>query len=243
MLSQVYDSHLRSSLRSPLRSPLLSSLVVLIISLSLWCIGGCTESEDGESGGGYPDGHTGGYGDVYTGDQSQSYIKGACGQGPIQLRLGYGRPFEPLQDQTLWMEYGIQGGYHVDVSLEFIGSFNPDLIDIEIQLEVNMTSEEIRAVEEVEESEEVGEVGDIYGVYGRHFTADWYLLFAEDPPPLACYFYNTRVFLFDAEGQVPTRLMIEALNHQATTLTIHLSHSEGEKIWQEYGVLRFHPPD
>ena len=53
----------------------------------------------------------------------------------VRLELGYERPFVSAQtlgdDSTplsLPIEYGLQGGHHVDISLRFTGLSDPDLV-------------------------------------------------------------------------------------------------------------------
>ena len=131
---------------------------------------------------------------LYEPDDDEQAI-GLCGQVPeeepnvivksaVGLEYGYRRPFhrsgvdgttdDPLD---LPMEYGIQGGHHVDLSLRFIGELNPDLVDITIELIVDEP------------------LTDIF--YGQHETRDWYLLFPDEDEREGCYFHQARIFLFD----------------------------------------------
>jgi hypothetical protein len=143
----------------------------------------------------------------------------------VELRYGFGRPFKASQttgDSTdpldLPMEYGLQGGHHVDLSLRFIGDFDPDQVDIFIDLKVDEP------------------FSDAY--YGVHDTREWYLLFAEGEEPPGCYFHQARIFLFDLEGLPVEPLGVAMLNGLGILLTISLS-SRGELMeWRARGNLR-----
>ena len=129
-----------------------------------------------------------------------------CGRGPISLELGRGRPMERLPEPlTLPMEYGLQGGYHVDLSLAFSGAFNPDLVSLRLLVE-----------------------DDDGWRIGEHFTADWYLLFEDEGSAQpACFFYQARLFLYEPDGALPREETIEALAGREETLQVELSEQDG----------------
>ena len=129
-----------------------------------------------------------------------------CGRGPISLELGRGRPMERLPEPlTLPMEYGLQGGYHVDLSLAFSGAFDPDLVSLRLLVED----------------------GDGWRI-GEHFTADWYLLFGEkESIQPACFFYQARLFLYEPDGSLPQEETIEALADREEMLQIELLEQDG----------------
>ena len=64
------------------------------------------------------------------------------------------------QDPAFHVEYGIQGGYHVDVSLRFTGDFNPDRVDVRMELELLDISSNPQGNHQGEESQE----GGIHGI-------------------------------------------------------------------------------
>ena len=129
-----------------------------------------------------------------------------CGRGPISLELGRGRPMEQLPEPlALPMEYGLQGGYHVDLSLAFSGAFDPDLVSLRLLVEDN----------------------DGWRI-GEHFTADWYLLFGEEESNQpACFFYQARLFLYEPDGSLPQEETIEALADREEMLQIELLEQDG----------------
>ena len=129
----------------------------------------------------------------------------------------------PLEGGALSIEYGLQGGYHVDVSLRFEGELNPDLVDVSMSLEV------------VE-----GE--NPWEVTGSHQTEAWYLLFPDEGEAMGCYSYRARVFLFDGEGEIPTESMVEGLDGATALLRLKLTHEGGELMSEERFPLRFIPP-
>jgi len=150
-----------------------------------------------------------------------------CGSGEVTLELGSGRPFESLDDQrTVWIEYGLQGGYHVDVSLLFVGAIDPDLVSVEIGLE--LTPVDPTPSEDTENA-----------VYGRHQTIDWYLLFPSINEPKGCYFYKARVFLFDPSGEVPTLSMIERLDQKSSTILVTVTDQHSVSTWSTPVLLRW----
>lgn len=144
---------------------------------------------------------------------------------PVGVIYGYDRPFvsasrrgdetEPL---TLSVEYGLQGGHHADLSLRFVGSLDPDLIDLSIELSVD---EPLRS-----------------RYRGEHDTRGWYLLFAEDEEPQGCYFHRVRIFLFDDQGAPVQAWGVEELDGSLVSLTIALNTGGDLHQWRARGVLR-----
>lgn len=143
----------------------------------------------------------------------------------VGLRFGYLRPFEAAVESgtedsplDLPMEYGLQGGHHVDLSLRFIGSLNPDLVDITINLQVD------------------DPLSDLF--YGQHETRSWYLLFSDEEEPEGCYFHQARIFLFDLEGLPVEPLGVAMLNGLGAQLTISLTSDDLNYEWVARGILR-----
>lgn len=143
----------------------------------------------------------------------------------VGLVYGYDRPFidaEYLGDESepldLPIEYGLQGGHHIDISLRFIGSIDPDLVDLSMALSVDIPLHE--------------------RFYGTHQTEAWYLLFAEEREPDGCYFHRARVFLFDDTGIPVQAWGVEELDGSLADLDITLSTGEHEHHWRARGRLR-----
>lgn len=142
----------------------------------------------------------------------------------VAIQYGFGRPFSAseyigTQDTPLdlLMEYGLQGGHHVDLSLRFTGKLDPDLVDISIDLKV------------------AGPLADLY--YGRHETQAWYLLYPQDTEAEGCYFHRARIFLFDLEGQAVEPLGVEMLDGSYATIDIKLSSADADYEWRAHGIL------
>lgn len=143
----------------------------------------------------------------------------------VSLHYGFDRPFipspyngtesEPLE---LKMEYGLQGGHHVDLSLRFTGAFDPDLVDINIDLQVN------------------GSLHDLY--HGVHNTLDWYLLYPQDSEEEGCYFHKARIFLFDQNLEPLDAIGVESLSGNTVQLFITLITSDTTIYeWHAHGIL------
>ena len=145
--------------------------------------------------------------------------------GGVSVQYGFGRPFEsseflgtPSDPLDLPMEYGIQGGHHVDISLRFTGSLDPDLVDITVELNID------------------DPFNDLF--YGIHNTQGWFLLFPQDEEVFGCYFHQARIFLFDLEGLPVEPLGVSMLNGLGTDLYIKLSTETVDHEWSARGNLR-----
>ena len=146
---------------------------------------------------------------------------------PIGIEYGYDRPFIPavrLDDSEssldLPIEYGLQGGHHVDLSLRFVGLFDPDLVDLRITLSMDTPLTERFS--------------------GIHDTREWYLLFAQDLEPIGCYFHRARIFLFDDTGVPVQALGVSELHGSSVNLDIELTTQDAIHRWRARGVLRDH---
>ena len=146
---------------------------------------------------------------------------------PIGVEYGYDRPFIPavlLEDPEgsldLPIEYGLQGGHHVDLSLRFVGIFDPDLVGLRIALSVDKPMTERFS--------------------GAHNTQEWYLLFAQDSEPAGCYFHRARIFLFDDTGAPVQALGVNELHGSSASLDIELTTQDATHRWRARGVLRDH---
>ena len=192
------------------------SYPALLLLISPLCLSGCTDR-----------------GQLHSKNEGgvTAPISTECGAGDVTVELGYGRPFEPLDDlRQMWVEYGLQGGYHVDVSLLLIGAIDPDRVTIEIDLELNPV-------------DPLPSQDTLNAVYGRHQTIDWYLLFPNDDEPRGCYFYKARVFLFDPSGEVPTLSMVEHLDQRTATILVTMTDQYAVSTLSAPVVLRWRSPD
>lgn len=146
-----------------------------------------------------------------------------CGDGPLEFSYGYGKPFGPLEDESLLIEYGLQGGYHVDVSLRFLGDLDPDLVNVLMRLVI--------------------EQGDNpHGIEGTHDTQAWYLLFPSEGEEQGCYFHRARIFLFDEGGEIPTESMVATLDGATARVSLSLETSGPTFTDTRSFPLRFVPP-
>ena len=159
------------------------------------------------------------------GDVITSNLTPSDQQEPIGIGYGYDRPFVsaiPIDTSTnlldLPIEYGLQGGHHVDLSLRFVGDFNPDLVDLYIELAVDAP------------------LTDRF--LGSHDTQEWYLLFSQSLEPEGCYFHRARIFLFDDSGAPVQTLGVSELHGSQASLDITLTTQDAVHRWQTRGVLR-----
>lgn len=160
--------------------------------------------------------------------RSTSEISSQCGaslsEDPVSIQYGLGRPFVPLEESgqlqnplPLMMEYGLQGGHHVDLSLRFNGSLDPDLVDISIRLSL------------------IGTLAEDY--YGIHNTQEWYLLFPTEQEPDGCYFHRARIFLFDEVDAPVEPWGVEELHNAHATLLVTLSTKTTQYQWRPHILL------
>lgn len=141
-----------------------------------------------------------------------------CGDGKTQIQVGHDRPFVAIETNgDLMMEYGLQGGYHVDISLKILGGLNPDDVDVELLLYLGETQ------------------------IGKHLSEGWYLLYG-NPGEKACYFYNARVFLYNEKAEIPSRDDIERWMGKKARLKVALTHSNGYDQREEDFILNFDIP-
>lgn len=108
-----------------------------------------------------------------------------CGQGPAALALGVGRPFVANPEGRFEVGVGLQGGFHVDVSLRVSGTIDPDHTDIELTL--------WRGPWRVAE----------------HVTEDWLLHIIESGPH--CEYLSARMVLLDEQGGLLSRERVPGL--------------------------------
>ena len=151
----------------------------------------------------------------------------------VKLELGYDRPFSSAQTRadesaplSLPIEYGLQGGHHVDISLRFVGDLDPDRVDLSIELELDASSRDL--------SRDLS-----WGLsWGRHDTEAWYLLFPQDSEPTGCYFHRARVFLFNETNDALQSSEVSELDDKLALLTLKLTSQRVVYQWQIRGRLR-----
>lgn len=125
-----------------------------------------------------------------------------CGTGPISVALGVGNPFEGRPGHDFSIEQGLQGGYHVDISLRMQGTIDPDHVDIQLDL---LDGERRIA---------------------RHLTNDWLLHLMPDGP--YCDYPRARLVLTDGEGGLLPEDQVEALVGRELELAVYLRSPLGE---------------
>ncbi len=58
-----------------------------------------------------------------------------CGEGDATLEIGVGHPFAPMPEPPVVpVERGLQGGFHILVSLRVVGAFDGDHGDVALEL-------------------------------------------------------------------------------------------------------------
>ncbi len=125
-----------------------------------------------------------------------------CGRGPISLSLGVGNPFEARPAHDFVIEQGLQGGFHIDVSLRGQGALDPDHVDIQIDLLDGETR------------------------IARHLTTDW-LLHIDRAGPW-CDYPRARLVLTDGEGGLLPAERVEALVGRTLELAVYLRSPLGD---------------
>lgn len=113
------------------------------------------------------------------------------------MTIGLDEPFEGLPEDGAPILRGLQGGFHVELSVRVRGAFDPDKVQILIEL-----------------------LGPDGRSYGRHVQGDWFLLYEEGVP--ACDYLKGRVVLVDAEGGLLDQDAAEALASSAARLHVRL---------------------
>lgn len=125
-----------------------------------------------------------------------------CGAGPIAITLGVDNPFEPRPDHRFPIEQGLQGGYHIDISLRARGALDPDDVDIQIDLVDGDTR------------------------IARHLTTGWLLHIDPDGP--ACEYPRARLVLVDGEGGLLPAERVDGLVGRPLALTVYLRSPLGD---------------
>ena len=215
----------------------------LCLILSLYCGLGCDSSQ---------------------GSLSQS--NSPCGTGKPEIFYGLDRPFVPFETlPASWsIEYGLQGGYHIDLSFRFKGQHNPDQVDITLLLttpedqstvnpdliEDSPTAQQFSSyymplqnqvqLQNIEIQDLFQSLKHSFTLFGLHNTQQWYLIFAEPDDILqGCYFYKARIFLYTPQGTIPTASDLRPLNWQTSQLWIRLTTQDQSFLWKTFGVLKW----
>ncbi len=154
------------------RSPLLSSL--LLIFMFSVCVG----CDDGES-------------------QTTS----PYGSGEVQLLIGVDDPWMSVEGARFSVDEGLQGGYHVDISIKAAGTLDPDSVDINLELSVDGRR------------------------IARHVTDDWLLkIYPED---VHCEYPRARLVFTDADDGLMPLDEVEGLIGSRAELLVSLRSPQG----------------
>lgn len=125
-----------------------------------------------------------------------------CGSGPIDVSLGVDSPFEARPEHRFAVDQGLQGGYHIDISLRSQGALDPDHVDIQLDLLDGETR------------------------IARHLTTDWLLHIDPDGP--WCDYPRARLVLVDGEGGLLPPERVDALVGADLDLRVVLRTPLGE---------------
>ena len=156
----------------------------LTLAVALWIIGCAADPEAADAGEGPP---------------ADAGALTLCGRGQGQLELGVGNPFEPRPDHTFEVGVGRQGGFHLDLSVRIRGSFDPDTVDVLLQL------------------------GDGAGsVVAEHNNDASILPYGEDDRGPHCDYRRARMVFVDAAGGLLRRDAVPALTGRDLPLTVSL---------------------
>ncbi|MEE2757483.1 MAG: hypothetical protein VYA30_12580 [Myxococcota bacterium] len=98
-----------------------------------------------------------------------------CGSGDARLSIGTGDPMVALADEGIAVEEGLQGGYHIDVSLSVSGVLDPDQADITLALWLDES------------------------LLARHRTDNWLLKLYDDPH---CEYPEARLVFSKRDGSL-----------------------------------------
>ena len=192
-----------------------------------------------------------------------------CGLGDPQIFYGVDRPFIPFESTPAeWkIEYGLQGGYHIDLSFRFTGDLNPDEVDLTVvllnpkdqtvfnppptdfdrsnnQFDLYYPSLQTQAQLQTFEIQDLFQSLSLpFTLFGLHNTQQWYLIFAEPEDQLqGCYFYKARIFLYTPEGMIPTASDLRPMDQNHASLWIRLSTQDQFFFWQTFGTLKWTEP-
>jgi len=135
-----------------------------------------------------------------------------CGSGALTASAGTGNPFEALAPLVYPIQVGLQGGFHIDVSIRAQGALDPDHTDIELVLRQ-------------------GEVAR-----ARHITADW-LLYV-DPAGPWCDYPLARLVLVDENNSLLPRERLPEVADTPLALDITLASPLGGGTVTQMVTLR-----
>jgi hypothetical protein len=123
----------------------------------------------------------------------------ACGSGPPRLSLGVGLPYVPAPNHRFPVEQGLQGGFHVDVSLRVVGGFDPDSVNVRLAL---LDGERLLA---------------------EHRTDDWlFFIF-----PVGCDYPRARMVMLDERGGLLSPEVIPRVVERPLRLRVQLDSALG----------------
>ena len=139
-----------------------------------------------------------------------------CGGGAATVSVGIGDPYTEVPGGSYSIDEGLQGGYHVDISLSVVGTVDPDRVDIRMALWLDDT------------------------LIARHATDDWLLKIYDDPPH--CEYPRARFVLSNRDGSLFELERVMTLVGQEARLDVTLETPDGNAngVFQiELGDINF----
>ena len=125
----------------------------------------------------------------------------ACGAGDVRLDIGIDDPWLSTPDLRFSVDEGLQGGYHIDVSVKAVGTLDPDSVNILLELDVGGRR------------------------IARHLTDDWLLKIYPDDGH--CEYPRARLVFTDAEGGLMPLDEVETLIGQTGRLRVSMESPDG----------------
>ena len=124
-----------------------------------------------------------------------------CGSGSVQLEIGVDDPWRASELLHFSVDEGLQGGYHVDVSIKALGYLDPDSVNILLELDVDGRR------------------------IARHVTDDWLLKIYPDEGH--CEYPRARLVFTDSDGSLMPLDDVEELIGSQGRLKISLESPDG----------------
>ena len=134
-------------------------------------------------------------------DDAPTSTASLCGPGEPRLEVGIDDPFVTASADGFSIDEGLQGGYHVDVSVRVRGLVDPDDVDISMSLRVD---------------------GDLVA---RHRTDNWLLKIYDDGPH--CEYPRARLVLSHRDGSLFELERVMTLVGKAGQLEVSLQSPQG----------------
>jgi len=127
---------------------------------------------------------------------AEAGVETPCGSGALDINLGVDNPFMPMPEHRFPIDQGLQGGFHIDISLRTHGTIDPDHVDIQLDLFDGETR------------------------IARHMTTDW--LLHVDPQGPWCDYPRARLVLLDGEGGLLPPERVDGLVGRTLRFEAHL---------------------